>query len=819
MRRSRGILVFAIACWALGGLHFITMIPGFIETYPPLPVAPLQILYRFLPPILGILLGIGLFFWDRGIWGKAIISGAIPSLLIYQIFLFSMLISIVVYWLLLYLSVKYLRIRPWKRPATALALETNPSPKRWRIRSLDKGKAIKAVVICSLVIGTALSPFLNTFSPLTTPPEQPTNPDAGLDFNGRKAAFLTRYGKDLGDPSLCAILDLTVNEAKVTNRLVEIEAMEDGQDFAMNKILRFLYLENSTNPSGKISENARSQIRTTFLGAKLWFTEPGPTNQSIYWTENHQIAFHAAELLAGQLWNSSIFTRSQINGSLHVARAETMIEQWIEWRAKYGFAEHSNAYYAIDIYALYNIADFAENVTIATKAAMLLDIIFFELACNWFKGKFATTMGRSYGEQRIGTGSTNLPEAENIAEVAWIVLGLGRDVREVDQPSVAAVTSTYQPPAVLEKIAENATPSFEQHESYGAKIADGPALGIPYDEDHLMFWWGLAAPVTQWTIDTSFATMDKYQIDPSIVCGTGIPELLEGFSAIRGMPLSTYAASLKEITQGVALETRNAYTYRTSYYQLSGAQDHQKGLNGLQDLTWQASLNDYATVFTNAPGGISFKGGEFMGGWKPRSTFYKNVGIIQYDHYQNLLEVVFMVYLMDSALNLFQGDRAYNHAYFPTWAFDSVIQRGHWVFGDADGGYIALYSANPTFWATDYELQSIGGKNCWIVEMGSAAESGTFDEFICSIAAACVKISPQILGYQVGYESPSQGRVEVAWDGPMTVAGVPVDLGPYDRFDNTYSNTVYGSLKTVIEFDHERLNLDFSNANRSLEIV
>jgi hypothetical protein len=450
---------------------------------------------------------------------------------------------------------------------------------------------------------------------------------------------------------------------------------------------------------------------------------------------------------------------------------------------------------------------------------MLLDIICFELACNWYKGKFATTQGRVYSEKRVGTGGDSLPGTESIAEVAWILLGLGRDIRSVDQASVAAATSSYEPPAVLEKIAENATPSFEHRARYGAQTADGPVLGIPYDEDHLMFWWGLAAPISASTIDISFATMDKYQINAGIVCGTGIPEILKTWSFLRGASLSTYSGMLKEITDGVALETTNAYTYRTPYFQLSGAQDHQKGYNGIQELTWQASLNDYATVFTNAPGGISFKGGEFMGGWKPRATFYKNVGIIQYDHSQSLWEAATIFYLLDAGVNLFQGDRAYNHAYFPTWAFDSVVQRGNWVFGEADGGYVALFSANPIFWASDYEIQSVGAKNCWIVEMGSVAESGSFNAFVNAISAARMSIYPQSLGYQVVYGSPSQGQVAVAWEGSMTAAGVPIDLGPYERFDNAYSHTAHGSLKTVIEFDHERLTLDFSNANRSLEVV
>ncbi len=817
MKRSRGLLFFTVANVAVGALHLITMIPGIIEDYPLLPAAPLQVLFRFLPPIFGILLGIGIFFCDRGIWGKAVASGAIVALTVYQLVFFAMFISIFAWLFPVYVLVRYVRVCLKKRPEITPSREKKPFLKRWVLLPLNKGNVIKAVLVFSLIIGMALFPFMSTFSPPTSPPDQQTDPDSALNFHERQAIFIARY--NASDPTLCAVSDLTVNVPQLVNRLDRIIAIEDVQDFTMNQVLRFLYLENSTNPSGKINETTRLQIRDVLVGAKYWFTEPGPNELAIYWTENHQIAYHAAELLAGQLYNTTTFTRTGTDGTAHVAHAEAMILQWIDWRAQYGFAEQSNTYYSVDIYALLNIADFAQNNTIATKAAMLLDVILFELACNWYKGKFATTQGRVYSEKRVGTGSDDLPDRESIAEVTWILLGLGWDVGSVDQASVAAATSSYEPPAVLEKIAKNATPSFEHRARYGAQTADGPALGIPYDEDHLMFWWGLSAPISTSTIDISFATMDKYQISPAIVCGTGIPEILKTWSFLRGMSLSTYAGMLKEITQGVALETTNVYTYRTPYYQLSGAQDHQKGYNGIQELTWQASLNDYATIFTNAPGGISFKGGEFMGGWKPRATFYKNVGILQYDHSQNLWEAVATIYLLDAAVNLFQGDRAYNHAYFPTWAFDSVIQRGNWVFGEADSGYVALFSANPIFWASDYEIQSAGAKNCWIVEMGSVAEWGSFDAFVNAVSAAQVNICPQSLGYQVVYVSPSQGQVAVAWEGAMTVAGAPVDLGPYDRFDNKYCSSSYGSLKTVIEFDHERLTLDFSNANRSIEGV
>ena len=56
----------------------------------------------------------------------------------------------------------------------------------------------------------------------------------------------------------------------------------------------------------------------------------------------------------------------------------------------------------------------------------------------------------------------------------------------------------------------------------------------------------------------------------------------------------------------------------------------------------------------------------------------------------------------------------------------------------------------------------------------------------------------------------------MGWEGPMTVAGNSVDLGPYPRWDNAYSSVGYGDWVTRISTDEQVLELDFTNARRRL---
>ena len=632
--------------------------------------------------------------------------------------------------------------------------------------------------------------------------------NATSGFRFRQSIYLnnSRFSEGLYAQASRVYAGDDINEETIEESLDSIYNYEDSMDFRINGLLRMLYLNLDTDI---LSIKIKNKVCDALGKGKYWYTEPSD-DTAIFFTENHQILFHTSELLVGQLFPNDTFTNSGMTGNQHVENALPLIERWLDWRGQLGFTEwNSNTYLTEDIAALVNLVDFASDADIVYKAAMILDLIAFGFANNYYKNRYATSMGRCYDNTRVITSR------DSISEAAWIMLGLGKH-NPCDNSNMAAValatSENYAPPPILEEIAENASLYFEHKERNSIYLEEGPDYGIKYKGDDLMYWWSMAGPLAPQTIEGSFNLIEKYDIDPWTICG---PQFLIDFlkisSFFHGMTLSEYSETLKLLSRGACYETANVYTYRTPNYQLSGAQDHMKGMNGFQEHIWQASLDDSAYVFTNSPGGLSkdFKQ-FFMGGWKPRATFYKNIGVIQYDRESLPLEGEFIIFL----LNAFTNNKPLNHAYFPKLAFDDVKSQNGWTFGAKDDGYIALYSYEPTRWASDYELRVKGFKNVWIVELGSSDEYDSFDDFVSEILDADVNIIPEALGYDVYYNSPSQGKITVSWNAPFYVDKKKIDLGDYPRFDNNYCYQKFGTKITDIRFESKRLELNFNNCTR-----
>ena len=627
-------------------------------------------------------------------------------------------------------------------------------------------------------------------------------------YLARKQAFLVDV---LANDSIDAqpahvAMNAPVAEAGVNDSLNLINTRTGSAGFRLIVLIRMLYIDQET---GGLTDELREKIKAAVLNFRYWYDEPGD-DALIRWTENLQVIYLSCELLAGQLYPDEVFTNSGMTGAQHAAHAIPFLRAWLDHRGRFGFAEwHSNLYIQLMMSAVLNLVDFAEDDAVAAKATMLIDLIAFDFANNYFKGAFATTYGRTNDGKVMGASADNKP-FDHTSDAAWLLLGIANDPgANGNIAAVALATSTrYAPPAILEDIAQDALLNYEHRERSSIGVLDGPAYGLGYESQiDLMFWWGMSAPVASPVIESSLNLIDTCKIDPALVYEEAILMDILKFSArIRGITLPQLCTRIEDVTRGVCLETVSTYTYRTPNYQLSGAQDYHKGMNGLQEHIWQASLDRYATVFTSSPGGIASQ--EFTGGWKPRATLYKNVGVIQYDRklQQPELELVFLLL----------GAKPYNHAYFPQWAFDEVKSSGKWTFGRKGDSYVALYSLIPTKWQSSYELRASGKKNVWIVELGSASENGFFENFTVVISKAKISILPLLQGFSVRYTSPSRGLVQVSWNGPLTVAGQTVDLGPYPRYDNAYSSQEFGSTTTVISRgDTQRLVLDFEAATRS----
>ena len=621
-----------------------------------------------------------------------------------------------------------------------------------------------------------------------------------------------------------------VAEAPILAALAKADARKDCADFGFNAVLRMLCLDRETN---SLPAALREQMKKSVLNFKYWFDEPGKDTM-IMWTENHQLLFHAAEIMAGNLYPDEIFTNSGMTGAEHAAHAKHWINSWLKLRGRLGMTEfHSNIYYNETMPALLNLVDFSNDIEISTKAAMMLDLLAFDLANNYFKGAYATAHGRTEDRYEVGYGYDMLPGWESTNETAWLMLGLSEHKDPSHFTAAFMATSDYFPPAILEEIAADALLYNEHRERSSITIDEASQYGVGFETDEDMtYWWTMSALLAPYVIDSSLELMERYDMSGGL---GGIDDnLIQSFVKFLAKTHFTtptgYSKMISALSEGIMLSSASTYTYRTPYYQLSGVQDHQKAMNGLQELIWQANLDRYATVFTNSPPGL--RGEDYMGGWKPRATFYKNVGIIQYDREPQLPLVEIALFGAGTIKSIIEqfytgnGDllealkemeiKAYTRAYFPKWAFDEVITKDHWIFARKDDGYVGLYSLKTPSWnENNIEIRASGKQNLWIVEMGSKAENGSFESFMEGLTGAKITAKVKVKGYDVKYESPSQGLVNVGWDGPMLVAGKNISIGTYKRFDNKYCSQEFGTEKTVIDFNGKSLELDFANATRT----
>jgi len=633
--------------------------------------------------------------------------------------------------------------------------------------------------------------------------------NATSGFKARQSLYLnsSRFSDGFYAQSAHIFVGDEVNDDSIINSLDRIYARQDCCDFTMNGLIRMLYLNLEKD---MLAKDTKDKIADSLGNAKYWYSYP-EEDTAIFTTENHQILYHTAEYLAGQLFPNTTFVNSGIKGKDHVEHAKPLVLRWLDWRARFGFSEwHSNTYYVEDISPLLNLADFALDEEIATKAAMILDIMAFDFATNYYKNVYGTTMGRCYDSSRIsGT-------RDSISEVAWMMLGIEDLHNPCDASDMAAValatSKSYAPPPLIEDIYNNATSYFEGRERHSIYIDEGDKYDIEYNSEDLDFWFGMQAHLDSKVIAETYQHIEDHNRNPMTLAGPqALMDYLRVSAFLHGTTISEYAKTLELIFRGVTLQTANCYTYRTPYYQLSGAQDHMKGLNSAQEHIWQATLDREAYVFTSSPGGyVKDLSQKWMGGFKPRAVFHENIGIIQYDRKSTSIEGEVAIFF----LNLAMGGTFYQHAYFPRSAFDKVIQKNGWTLGEKNDAYIALYSYEATQWMSDFELRVNGRKNVWVVELGSKEEHGSFDDFVSQILDAKITIEPRNLGYDVTYDSPSQGKSTVGWGGAFKVDGEKIDLGDYDRFENAYCHQEFGTQKTFIEFEAQRLELNFENASR-----
>jgi hypothetical protein len=524
------------------------------------------------------------------------------------------------------------------------------------------------------------------------------------------------------------------------------------------------------------------------------------------WTENHQILNHSAEYLAGQMFPDVVFSNNGQTGRWHMDHAREMILSWIDLRARTGFSEwDSETYYPEDLAPLINLVDFCDDKEIANKAAMLVDLILFDFAVDAYYGQFATSSGR------ITPGSIKSADS-SMTTIAALVWGQGRFTTNSNMGAVAlATTRKYQIPPVIQALALDNPEVYQNFERHSFNVEDAPEFGLDITNvDDAPRFWGMGAFTIPEVINLTLETADEWELwhYPDFRALKDIAKFLQ---AINGARPATRL--LDPDPNGIYMGEIHKVTYRTPDYMLSSAQDFRPGEKGYQQHIWQATLSPYAVVFVNNPDSMRDGDGHRPSYWMSNG---RQPRVAQYD---NVLISLFDIPRYPSAPRPLEARHyAFTHAYFPTWAFDEVVEKDGWLFGRSGEGYVALYSHQPYQWVTEgpdagQEIAAPGYKNVWICQMGRASVDGSFEDFITSIIDADL----QVRGLDVQFNSPNNGLVEFGWTGPLKVDGIDIPLHDNPRWDNPYTRAAFGTQVYEIEFDGLRLLLDFEAGTRVIE--
>jgi len=610
-------------------------------------------------------------------------------------------------------------------------------------------------------------------------------------YNDRKQLFLNFTATNGIKSGMMAVFNqivrsekgLLVEENYVQESINLIYQNHDCNDFAANGLIRLMYIDKGKQ---LLSPSMRSKSMNCLTDFKYWWDDGRKdTTYRCYHTENHQALYHTAELLAGQLYKDKVFANG-MTGKEHVIHAEKLLEPWLEHRFMFGFSEwFSVGYYDVEIMLLTNLYDFAENPRIKNRARMLLDLLLFDVALNNYHGTFGSTHGRVYV-------STLLGAQEGTSPTTKLLFGVGEFLPENYMGTTCLITSTYRCPEVIRQIAVDYSVTLDNRQKLSMNVEDAGLYGIAYDnEPDCEFFWGMQEFIHPLVVKMSRQMSEKYDTWPY--------KNYEHYISMYDDQIKQYGKVVTPQSDRFALSEANVETYRTPGYMLSSVTDYRPGAAGYQQHIWQATFDNEAIVFTTHPGAKQYKmspnywaGNSIM----PRTAQHKNVLIALYNTPDN-------------------EKNAFTHAYFPKDKFDEVIESKSWTFARKGKGYIALFSQNPTNWLSDdkgimNELLAQGRKNCWICEMGSETQWGSFQKFMTAILASKVTCENQT----VNFLSPSIGSIEFGWNTSLKVNTEIVPLRNKLRFDNIYCKSPFGGKTIVIKKGHNKLMLDFDNTLR-----
>ena len=636
--------------------------------------------------------------------------------------------------------------------------------------------------------------------------------------------------------------NVTLDEEYILSEISEIvefiNCRYDCSDFWCQLLFR-LYKDFKE----KLSPKVKDTIKKTFLDFKYWMDEPGDDSMC-YWSENHCILFATLEYLAGQEWESDVFTNSNMTGAEHKMRGKERLLSLFKNRFKIGFYEwYSNNYFNEDIGPLAQLIDYANDSEIKEKATIIMDLIFFEVASHQVEGRFSLVSSRMYGDNKASNEFGNRIQASvnalfyddfNYDSIKACKI-VGIDCYMMICLLAVVKKKKYTLPKVIKDIALD-TQKAVIKSSNGLNAEEYKQLNlIGQSDEQIMEQLSNEAFTNHQIILNSIKYLKRNNmfsnkftaffkwLDISIIRWTGLAKLISFVLGKRLLP------------NGIILGRGNVYTYRNAGYILSTAMRHNPDCCGTQEHIWQANIANNINVFTQQPAALlnySASPGYWGGNGRiPMSVQDEGVNLTIYKVPTKKRVGEFKIAPM-------------THLYFPFENFDETVVEEKVVFGRYKDIFIAVIS-NQELKLQDYNLESAKalvqhvstlfdgdslnkeadnyllkqpfqlspygeGYHRYVSEMSDATQEN-FAEFIQRIKNNTIVWGNDTIEYQSKAKT-----IKSSYDGMFEVCGKE-QVTDYKRFESAYSNTERFPNEIVIEFEGKKLVLNQEKNLRSEE--
>ena len=279
------------------------------------------------------------------------------------------------------------------------------------------------------------------------------------DFEDRKNEFLqNNLGHEGMEGAIIqAYLDEPINATALDDYL-DGTLTTAHPDFKMVKLMRFLFFSE-----GEYDEEILAELEP------LPFWLPDADNLREYWSENHMIMWMSANWLLHEKYDWEARPTLRQN-----------LVHYLDLKNEYGFYEYfSPVYFQFTIAALLNLADFAEDEEIQSKATTAVQRLLSELLLYANdQGSYYPVAGRGYPGQYTGSG--------RYKRSIYLLTGLGSLNDGAGNASTAIATSTVD--------FTDVSASWNEEENLtlnlGHTISEGKQINnFLSREDRIIFQW------------------------------------------------------------------------------------------------------------------------------------------------------------------------------------------------------------------------------------------------------------------------------------------------------------------------------------------